>query len=168
MSAWNSPSKSQDYFISPGFLWWKYCFIPKFIEIRTPGNTAYAGQFRPTFIKWVNVPLWLVNEWCQINSWLGLYVTSLLPCVSAIIKLWHFVFRVRPWVHESQYTTVRGREACSAWWVPVPSCTNACGRLKPWGMVAWASSVFGIRQSWRAQVNHILLLSLSTFFPGHT
>jgi hypothetical protein len=35
-------------------------------------------------------------------------------------------------------------------------------------MVAWASSVFGILQSKWAQDNHVLLLSLSPFYAGHT
>jgi hypothetical protein len=140
----------------------------KFIEIWTPGNTAYSGQFRPTFISLVNVPWWLENKWYQINRWLGLHVILFLPCLAVIIKPWHRVFRVRPWIHDNWCTTVRWGEACSAWWVPDWSCTKACGQFKPWGMVAWASSVFGIPQSWQAQVNHVLLLSLSPFSQGHT
>jgi hypothetical protein len=49
-----------------------------------------------------------------------------------------------------------------------PSCTKTCEQFKPWGIVAWASSVFGIPQSWRAQVKHALLLSLSPFSSSHT
>jgi hypothetical protein len=92
-------------------------------------------------------------------------IPALLGC---IIKPWHSVFRVRPWIHDNWCSTVRWREACSAWWVPDPSCRKSCGQFKPWGMVAWARSVFGISQSWRVQVNHALLLSLSPFSPGHT
>jgi hypothetical protein len=72
------------------------------------------------------------------------------------------------WIHDSRCTTVRWMEACSAWWVTCPSCTKACGQFKSWAIVAWASYVFGIPQSWWAQVNHILLLSLSPFSAGHT
>jgi hypothetical protein len=82
MNAWNSLSKSQNYFISTRFLWLKYCLMLKFIEIWTSGNTAYSGQFRLTFISLVNVPWWLKNKWCQINRWLGLHVISLcLVCL---------------------------------------------------------------------------------------
>lgn len=168
MKAWNSLSKSQNYFISTGFLRLKYCLMPKFIEIWTPGNTAYSGQFPLTFISLVNVPWWLKNKWCQINRWLELHVISFLPCVSAIIKPWHHVFRVRPWNHDSRCTKVRWGEVCSAWWAPDPSCTKACGQLKPWGKLAWASSGFGIPQFWWAHVYHVLLLSLSPFSSGHT
>jgi hypothetical protein len=114
--------------------------MPKFMEIWTPGNTANSGQFHTTFISLVKVPWCLENQWCQINRWLLLHVTKFMPCVSAIIKPWHHVFRVRPWIHDSWCTTVRWREACSAWWFPDPSCTQACGQFKPWDMVAWASS----------------------------
>jgi hypothetical protein len=86
--------------------------------------------------------------------------------VSGIIKLWNLLLRVRPWIHDSQCTTVRWREACSAWWVPDPSGTKACGQFKPWGIVAWARSVWRIPQSSQAQVNHVLLLSLSPFSPA--
>jgi hypothetical protein len=168
MNAWNKPRKSKDYFISPGFLWQKYCLIPKLIEIWTPGNTAYSGQFHPTFISLVNVPWWLENKWCQNNRRLGLHVTSFLPCVAAIINPWHFVFRMMPWFHDTWCSKVRWREVSYTFWVPDPSCTKSCGQFKPWAMVAWARSVFGIPQSWRAQVNHALLLSLSPFSPGHT
>jgi hypothetical protein len=44
-------------------------------------------------------------------------------------------------------------EACSAWWVPDPRCSMACGQFKPSGMVAWASSVFWIPLSRWAQVH---------------
>jgi hypothetical protein len=145
-----------------------YCLRPNFIEIWTPGNTAYPGQLRPTFISLINVPWRLQNKWFQINSWLGFHVNSFLPCMGAIIKPWHSVLMVRPWIHDSQCNTVRWREACSAWWVPDQSCTKACGKFKPWGMLAWASSVFGIPQSWRAQVIHVILLSLSLFSTVHT
>jgi hypothetical protein len=40
--------------------------------------------------------LMVENKWCQINMWLELHVTSFLPCLSAIIKLWNRVFRMRP------------------------------------------------------------------------
>jgi hypothetical protein len=49
-----------------------------------------------------------------------------------------------------------------------PSCRKACGQLNLWDMVAWASSVFRIPQSWQAQVNYAVLLSLSLFSPSHT
>jgi hypothetical protein len=74
----------------------------KFIEIWTPGNTVYTRQFLPTFISLVYVTWWLENKWCQINRWLGLLVTSFLPCTSAIIKPWHRVFRVTLWIHDSR------------------------------------------------------------------
>jgi hypothetical protein len=32
-----------------------------------------------------------------------------------------------------------------------PTCTKACGQFKPWGIVAWASSVFGIPKSSRVR-----------------
>jgi hypothetical protein len=86
--------------------------MPKFIEIWTPGNTAYAGQFHPAFISLVNVPRWLENKWCQINRWLGLHVNSFLPCMSSIVKPWHRVLRVTPWIQDSRCATVRWREAC--------------------------------------------------------
>jgi hypothetical protein len=113
MNAWKSLSKSQDYFISAGFLWHKYCLMPKLIEIWNPGNTTNSGQFRPIFICSVNVPWRLENKWCQINRWLWLHETSFLPCVAAIIKPLHYVFWVRPWNHDRWFTTVRWREACS-------------------------------------------------------
>jgi hypothetical protein len=109
----------------------------------------------------VNVPWWLENKWCQMNRWLGIHVTSFLPCVAVIIKPGHRLFRVRPWIHDSWCTTVRSIEPCSAWWIPDSSCTKACGQFNPWGMVLWVSSVFGIPQSWQAQVKYVLLLSLS-------
>jgi hypothetical protein len=101
-------------------------------------NTAFSGKFRPTFISLVNVPWRLENKWCLINRWLGLHVTSFLPCMPAIIKPWHHAFRERPWIHDNGHTTVRWMEDCSARWVPDPSCTEAWGQFKPWGMVAWA------------------------------
>jgi hypothetical protein len=144
--------------------------MPKFIKVWTPGNTAYPGQFCSTFISLVNVPWWLDNQWCQINRWMGLHVTPFLPCMAAIIKPWHCVFRVRPWIHDSH--TLRWWEACSdkaCWWVPDSSCTKACWQLKSWCMLlSWDRSVFGIHQSWWAQVINVLFLSLSLFSPGHT
>jgi hypothetical protein len=142
--------------------------MPKFIEIWTPGNTAYWGQFCPTFISLDDIPWFLQDKWCQINWWMALNVISFLPCVAAIIKPWHGVFRVTPWIHNTQCPIVKWRVACSTRWVPDTSCTKTCGQFIPWDMVTWASSVFGIPHSWRAQVNHVLLLSLSPFSTGHT
>jgi hypothetical protein len=49
-----------------------------------------------------------------------------------------------------------------------PKLHKGLGQFKPWGMVVCTSSVFGIPQSWWAQVNHVLLLSLSPLSKGHT
>jgi hypothetical protein len=49
-----------------------------------------------------------------------------------------------------------------------PKLHKGLWTIQTMGHGIWASRVFGIPQSWRALVNHVLLLSLSQFTAGHT
>jgi hypothetical protein len=125
------------------------------------------GNFFKHSLPWFNEPCWSENKWRQINRWLGLHVTSFLPCPSSSTTLWDEVLKVNPWNQGSLCTRVRSRVACSAKVDPGPKGTNPVDIPLRGAWKLRRAVKNGIPQSWHALVTHVLLQSQPHFPRPH-
>jgi hypothetical protein len=125
------------------------------------------GNFFKHSLPWFNVTCWPENKWCQTNRWLGLHETSFLPCQSASTTPWDQVFRVSPGNLDSLCTTVRSSGPVLLSEIQAQRAQRIVDPPNHWACFLTLAMKNGIPQSWRAQVTHVLLLSLPHFPRPH-